>query len=163
MPVVTRELIEHELHVDPNGNPVKQHLQCFAQDKKYVIKRAIARVLDAEFIKEVHHPDWVANPILVPKKIKNGGCVLIILISTISAKMIRLTCPELIKLWTPWQDAVSWASWIITQVSLDPPQGQRSDQDVFHYPIRCILLYNNALQTQKCYDNVPEGYTKVSP
>jgi hypothetical protein len=34
MPGVPRELIEHELHVDPNAKPIKQHLYCFSQDKK---------------------------------------------------------------------------------------------------------------------------------
>jgi hypothetical protein len=29
-------------------------------------------LLDVGFIKEVYHPDWLANPILVPKKIKIG-------------------------------------------------------------------------------------------
>jgi hypothetical protein len=28
-------------------------------------------LLDAGFFKEVHHPDWLANPVLVPKKNKN--------------------------------------------------------------------------------------------
>jgi hypothetical protein len=31
---VPRELIEHELHVDPNAMSIKQLLRCFAQDKK---------------------------------------------------------------------------------------------------------------------------------
>jgi hypothetical protein len=30
----------------------------------------IARLLDAYFIKEVYHPDWFTDPILVPKKNK---------------------------------------------------------------------------------------------
>jgi hypothetical protein len=34
MPGVPRELIDHELHVDPNAKPVKQRLHRFAQDKK---------------------------------------------------------------------------------------------------------------------------------
>ena len=28
----------------------------------------MARLLAADFIKEVFHPEWVANPVLVPKK-----------------------------------------------------------------------------------------------
>jgi hypothetical protein len=32
------------------------------------MKREIARLLNISFIKEVYHPDWLANPILVPKK-----------------------------------------------------------------------------------------------
>jgi hypothetical protein len=54
---VPRELIEHELHLDPKAKPVKQRLHHFTQDKKDVIKREIARLLDARFIKEVYHPD----------------------------------------------------------------------------------------------------------
>jgi hypothetical protein len=51
--------------------PIKQRLCHFAQDKKDVLKRQIARLLYASFIKEVYHPDWLANPILVPKKNKD--------------------------------------------------------------------------------------------
>jgi hypothetical protein len=50
---VPRELIEQELYLDPKAKPVKQRLCRFAQDKKDVIKREIARLLDAGFIKEV--------------------------------------------------------------------------------------------------------------
>jgi hypothetical protein len=39
--------------------------------KKDVIKREIAILPDASFIKEVYHPNWLANPILVPKKNKD--------------------------------------------------------------------------------------------
>jgi hypothetical protein len=71
MPGVPRELIEHELHLNPKAKPVKQRLCYFAQDKKDVIEREIARLLDTGFIKEVYHPDWLANPVLVPKKDKD--------------------------------------------------------------------------------------------
>jgi hypothetical protein len=67
---VPRELIEHELHLDPQAKPVKERLRHFTQDKKDVIKKEIARLLDASFIKEVYHLDWLANPVLVPKKNK---------------------------------------------------------------------------------------------
>jgi hypothetical protein len=39
--------------------------------KKDEIKREIARLLDVRFIKEVYHLDWLANPVLVPKKHKD--------------------------------------------------------------------------------------------
>jgi hypothetical protein len=35
-----------------------------------VIKKEIARLLDAGFIKEVYHTDWLATAVLVPKKTK---------------------------------------------------------------------------------------------
>jgi hypothetical protein len=40
------------------------------QDKKEDIKVEIIRLLAAGFIKEVYHPEWLANPILVRKKNK---------------------------------------------------------------------------------------------
>jgi hypothetical protein len=45
-----------------------QRLRRFAQDKQEEIKREIAKLLAAGFIKEVIHPEWVANPIPVKKK-----------------------------------------------------------------------------------------------
>jgi hypothetical protein len=39
--------------------------------KKDVIKREIIRLLDAGFIIEVYHPDWLVNPVLVPKNNKD--------------------------------------------------------------------------------------------
>jgi hypothetical protein len=48
--------------------PKKHHLRRFAHDKREAIKREIAKLLTAGFIKEVIHPEWIANPILVRKK-----------------------------------------------------------------------------------------------
>jgi hypothetical protein len=44
------------------------YTQRFAHDKREAIKREIAKFLAAGFIKEVIHPEWVANPVLVKKK-----------------------------------------------------------------------------------------------
>jgi hypothetical protein len=68
---VPRELIKHELYLDPKAKPAKQQLCRFAQDKKDIIKKEIAILLDADFIKEVYHPNWLTNPVLVPKKNKD--------------------------------------------------------------------------------------------
>jgi hypothetical protein len=67
---VPRELIEHEHHLDPQAKPIKQQLCHFTQDKKDVIKKKVAWLLDVSFIKEVYYLDWLANPVLVPKKNK---------------------------------------------------------------------------------------------
>jgi hypothetical protein len=71
MPGVPRELIEHGLHLGPKAKLVKQRLHHFTQDKKDVIKKVVARMLNIGFINEVYHPDWLANSILVPKKNKD--------------------------------------------------------------------------------------------
>jgi hypothetical protein len=68
MPGVPRELIEHCLNVHPKAVPKKQRLRRFAHNKHEEIKQKIAKLLAAGFIKEVIHPEWVANPVPVRKK-----------------------------------------------------------------------------------------------
>jgi hypothetical protein len=65
---VPKELIEHSLNVHAQAVSKKQRLRRFAEDKREAIKREIAKLLAAGFIKEVIHPEWVANPVLVKKK-----------------------------------------------------------------------------------------------
>src|SRR3954468_7666232 len=65
---VPRELAEHSLNIDPKFKPVKQPLRRFGDDKRRAIGKEIARLLKARFIREVLHTQWVANPVLVPKK-----------------------------------------------------------------------------------------------
>ena len=65
MPGVPRELAEHKLELNPGSKPVKQCLRWFSPDKKVAIKKEITKLLAAWFIREILHPDWLANPILV--------------------------------------------------------------------------------------------------
>ena len=50
------------------SKPVKQHLRRFNKEKRRAIDKEITKLLAARFIKEVYHPEWLANPILVRKK-----------------------------------------------------------------------------------------------
>ena len=70
MSSVPRELIEHSLNVSATAKPIKQKLRRFAQDKNEAIRVEITRLLAANFIKEVYHPEWLANPVLVRNKNK---------------------------------------------------------------------------------------------
>ena len=68
MPGVLRELAEHKLDLNPGSKLVKQRLRRFSPDKKATIKKEITKLLAAGFIREILHPDWLANPVLVQKK-----------------------------------------------------------------------------------------------
>ena len=68
---VPKELIEHALKVDPKSTPKKQRLRRFSPDKRDAIKKELAKLLAAGFIKEVYQPEWLANPVLVQKKNNN--------------------------------------------------------------------------------------------
>jgi hypothetical protein len=71
MPGVPRQLIEHCLNVDPKATPKRQHLRRFADNRRGSIKKELAKLLAAGFIKEVFHPEWLANPVLIRKKNSN--------------------------------------------------------------------------------------------
>jgi hypothetical protein len=70
MPGVPRELAEHKLKVYPQARPIRQKLRRFTPDKREAIHAELARLVAAGFIREVLHPEWRANPVLVLKKNK---------------------------------------------------------------------------------------------
>jgi hypothetical protein len=71
MPGVPRNLIEHSLNVDPKATPQRQHLRRFADNRRDAIQKELAKLLATGFIREVFHPEWLANPVLVRKKNTN--------------------------------------------------------------------------------------------
>jgi hypothetical protein len=71
MPGVPRNLIEHSLNVDPKATLKRQHLCRFADDRRDAIKKELAKLLAAGFIREVFHPEWLANLVLIRKKNSN--------------------------------------------------------------------------------------------
>jgi hypothetical protein len=68
MPGVPREFSKHALKIRLGSKPVKQRLCRFDEKKRRAIDEEIAKLLAIEFIKEVYHPEWLANPVLVRKK-----------------------------------------------------------------------------------------------
>jgi hypothetical protein len=65
---IPREVTEHALEIRASSKPVKQRLRRFDKEKRKAIGEEIHKLLEAGFIKEVHHPGWLANPVLVKKK-----------------------------------------------------------------------------------------------
>ena len=68
MPGIPRGVTEHTLKIRTGSKLVKQRLRRFDEEKRRAIGEEIAKLLAAGFIKEVYHPEWLANPILVQKK-----------------------------------------------------------------------------------------------
>jgi hypothetical protein len=65
---VSRDVIEHQLQVSPSARPKKQKLHKMAEEKVKAAKAKVQRLLDANFIREVKYPQWLANIIMVRKK-----------------------------------------------------------------------------------------------
>jgi hypothetical protein len=68
MPGVPRKLAERRIDVNEGSKLVKQRLRRFSLDKKAAIEKGIMKLMAAGFIREILHPDWLANPVLVQKK-----------------------------------------------------------------------------------------------
>ena len=65
---IPREVAEHALKIRPGSKPVKQRLRRFDEEKHRAIGEEIAKLLTTGFNKEVYHPEWLADPVLVRKK-----------------------------------------------------------------------------------------------
>jgi hypothetical protein len=64
MPGIPRKVTELALKVRWGSKPVKQRLRRFDEEKSRAIGEEISKPLAAGFIKEVYHPEWLANPVL---------------------------------------------------------------------------------------------------
>ena len=92
MPCIPREVTEHALKVRLGSKPVNQRLRRFDKEKRRAIDEEITKLLVAGFIKEVYHPEWLANPILVRKRVGNGECALTTWVLTKCVQRIHFLC-----------------------------------------------------------------------
>jgi hypothetical protein len=67
-PGIPREVTEHSLDILPHSRVVQQRLCRFDEKRRRAIGVELRKLLEAGFIKEVFHPTWLANPVLVKKK-----------------------------------------------------------------------------------------------
>jgi hypothetical protein len=75
MPGIPREVTEHSLDILPHSRAVQQWLRRYDEERHRAIGVELRKLLEAGFIKEVFHPTWPANPVLVKKKMGSDGCV----------------------------------------------------------------------------------------
>jgi hypothetical protein len=68
MPGIPRDVAEHSLDIRAGARLVKQPLRRFDEEKHRAIGEEIHKLMAAWFIKNVFHPEWLANPVLVRKK-----------------------------------------------------------------------------------------------
>ena len=60
-------MIEHKLAVNNDAKPVKQVRRKQSKEKLEFIISEVDKLIEAGVIRAVHHPTWVANPVVVPK------------------------------------------------------------------------------------------------
>ena len=64
---VDPRITSHSLNINPRMTPVIQKKRKFAYERQKLIVKETKKLLDAGFIREVTHPEWVANVVLVKK------------------------------------------------------------------------------------------------
>ena len=60
-------VITHRLNVGPSFKPVKQKRRSFAPERQKAINEEVGKLLQANAIREVEYPEWLANVVLVKK------------------------------------------------------------------------------------------------
>jgi hypothetical protein len=149
-------LIEHSLTVDPKATPKRQHLRRFADDRRDAIKKDLAKLLVAGFIREVFHPEWLANPVLVRKKNSNEWRM------CVDYTDLNKHCPK-DPFGLPRIDQVidSTAGYDLL-CFLDCYYGYHQiaikEEDRVHHPVWRVLLYDHVLRVQERRRYIPTSY-----
>ena len=60
-------VITHKLNVSPSFRPVKQKRRSFTLERQKAINEEVGKLLQANAIKEVEYPTWLANVVLIKK------------------------------------------------------------------------------------------------
>ena len=68
MPGVDPEFIVHKLNVDPSSPQKKQKPRRSAKEHVEVVRQEVGKLKEAEAMKEIFFPDWLANIVVVRKK-----------------------------------------------------------------------------------------------
>ena len=69
------DFICHHLNVNPSVVPKRQPPRRSSKERSDVVKDEVLKLKWACAIKEVFYPKWLANTVVVKKKVENGMCV----------------------------------------------------------------------------------------
>ena len=59
------------LNILKGFKPVKKALRRFSEPKRQAMGEELAKLLEAGFIRDIKHLDWLGNLVMVPKKDKS--------------------------------------------------------------------------------------------
>ena len=64
---IPTSIIQHCLNVDPEKKLVQQRRRVFSPEQNKAVMDEVSKLLVANFIREVHYPEWLANVVMVKK------------------------------------------------------------------------------------------------
>ncbi|XP_071739057.1 uncharacterized protein [Rutidosis leptorrhynchoides] len=92
---VPREIAQHHLRASINLTPIKQKKRPMAPERSEWLRREVDKLVKANILRKVNYQTWVANPVLVAKRMEHGGFALISKTSTKLALKITILCQKL--------------------------------------------------------------------
>jgi hypothetical protein len=160
MPGIPRDVAEHSLDIRAGARPMKQHLRRFDEEKRRAIGEEVHKLMAAGFIKEVFHPEWLANLVLVKKK---GGkwrmCVDYTGLNKACAK-VPYPLPRINQIVdsTAGCETLSFLDAYLGyhQIKMKESDQIRSARDFFHHTLWHVLLYYYAIWLEECRCHLPK-------
>jgi hypothetical protein len=150
MPGIPRDVAEHSLDIRAGARPVKQPLRRFDEEKRRAIGEEIHKLMAAGFIKEVFHPEWLANPVLVRKK---GGkwqmCVDYTGLNKACPK-VPYPLPRIDQIVDSTAGCETLFPRCLLRVSSNQDERVRPARDFFHHTLRHVLLCHHAVRLEEC-------------
>jgi hypothetical protein len=157
MPGIPRDVAEHSLDIRAGARPMKQTMCRFDEGKRRAIGEEIHKLLAAGFIKEVFHPEWLANPVLVRKK--DGKWRMCIDYTGLNKSMSEGSLPS-----ASHRSNCGLHYWVQNPViprhllRLSPNQDERvrPARDFFYHTFWHVLLHYNAIWFEECRRHLSE-------
>ena len=64
---IDRKIIQHHFNVNPECKLVQQKRRIFAPEHNKSVTKEVEKLLEADFIREVFYPNWLADVVMVKK------------------------------------------------------------------------------------------------
>lgn len=65
---IDRTVITHSLNIFPDVMPKRLEKRTLSAEKSKVVETEVERLRQVRFLRDSHYPEWIANPVVVPKK-----------------------------------------------------------------------------------------------
>ena len=67
MPRIHPSIMVHRLNMSPTFPPIRQKKRVFTQERDQAIAEEVRKLQEADFIRKVYYPNWLANVVMVKK------------------------------------------------------------------------------------------------
>ena len=67
MPGINPSVMVHRLNMLPTFPPIRQKKRVFTQERDQAIAEEVRKLQEADFIRKVYYPNWLANVVMVKK------------------------------------------------------------------------------------------------